>query len=413
MTSRVFDRHLNLILILVSLTFVLSARANAVERLVVDRVENFKAKKVYRKLDDLTSSNSYEGLYFKVVMGKSDEAVSFKASDEIQLKAATTYYHLTKARNYFINEIQSDFVRQLPQIVVRLDIVNKFNELGHFSHDNMEPEFNNAVSIPSGDGYASRGIHGWEKEIWFRPPKRVHVSEFQGEGIDQQGLILRNSLKSFRAQTHMVTLNKFLARSILDQDVIIQGGSPFETLMRTAGTSVMLEFIYYGTDFAADFFSRDWYYLDSALVPEIIYHEYTHVALSDHLAISHSTPVNEGLADYFAGKIAKSDELATKIDDYNLFSGKKVRKKDLYFSQFERNEFANSDFVFGLLYQSEKILDENVAPSFIYQMRNKLSSDSKIRDGLLDAFVKTCRDVCDNPFLKNLELYKLFQKKGF
>ena len=57
-----------------------------------------------------------------------------------------------------------------------------------------------------------------------------------------------------------------------------------------------------------------------------------------------------GASDFFAGKIANSKKLALKIKDYNLFNGKKVRKKQQYNIAFERGDYANADFVFGLLW---------------------------------------------------------------
>ena len=58
------------------------------------------------------------------------------------------------------------------------------------------------------------------------------------------------------------------------------------------------------------------YLLDTSFIPEIVYHEFAHIALSDKLTLSHSSPVNEGMADFFAASIANSSTLADKVKDY-------------------------------------------------------------------------------------------------
>ncbi len=72
-----------------------------------------------------------------------------------------------------------------------------------------------------------------------------------------------------------------------------------------------------------------------ALVPEIIYHEYAHIALSDSLELTHSTAVIEGMADFFAGKIGGNHKLAMHIKKHNTFSGKNAKRKQQYMAQFE------------------------------------------------------------------------------
>lgn len=381
-----------------------------IERSVVARNDKFRAKIMTKKLVDLVSNNSYDGKYFKIVLKKSEEPILFSNKDsELQLRAATTYYHLNKARKYFVEELKSEHVLSLPKLTIRLDITNKFSDLGHFAHDNLEPQFNNALSIPSGVGYPERGIPGWNNEIWFRPEKRIHESEFEGnaEGNMQMQYVLRQ----YRNQTHMTSFQKFLARLVLGE-VVFSDDTPFSAIMRLAGTSVIVEGIYQSTSIAAELFKQRWYRLNSALVPEIIYHEYAHVALSDHLAITHSSPVNEGMADYFAGKIANSKQLATKIKDYNLFSGKKVKKKHMYRFEFERQDYANADFVFGLLYEAEKVAGEKKGPIMLYNVRTKIETDSTIRNQLLEGILGSCKEHCENPGLKHIQLLKLFHYKG-
>lgn len=378
-----------------------------IEKRAVVRDEHFQAHIKDVILTDLISDSSYEGVHFKIVQGKNEKAIGFDESEELQLKAATTYYHLTKAREYFASVVLSKHVQDLPQLIIRIDLINVFNEVGHFANDNLDPQFNNALTIPAGAGYEPKNIKPWNTEIWFRPSKEIHVRDFKGP-VDFGSA--KGSLISFRNQTHMVNLERFVT-SVLQGGVTSESSS-LGSVMRLVGSSLIVEAIYQTTDIAAEFFSRKIYRLDAALVPEIIYHEFAHVALSNYLELSHSTPVNEGLADFFAGKIAKSKKLATKIKDYNLFNGKEVRKKQQYRLSFERGDYANADFVFGLLWTIGEIVGEKNEARFMDTLTKKINTSVSIKDGLLEATLETCKEVCLDQWSTRLRLYKLFDSKN-
>lgn len=379
-----------------------------VKKSAVVRDKKFRPRIEKVVLQNLISENSYEGKFFKIVVGKENEAISFKSDAELQLKAATTYYHLNKARKFFVENVKSEYVSNFKQIIIRLEHKNKFSELGHFAHDNLEPQFNNALTIPAGVGLPSRGISPWASEIWFRPVKKIHVDEL---GAATDGASFRGALAGFRKRLSMMTLQRFLTQMFLGT-LVPEGGNAVESIMRTAGASIVLEAIYQNSKFLESILSRKWYKLDSALVPEIIYHEFAHLALSDKLVLSHSTPVNEGLADYFAGVIANSPKLATKIKKYNTFSGKNAKNKTRYRSQFENGDFANTDFVFGLLWEVRNILGKELANNFLYKLRNSIETNSNIRDQLLEAILAECKVSCKSPNVDRLKLLKLFNSKG-
>jgi len=129
--------------------------------------------------------------------------------------------------------------------------------------------------------------------------------------------------------------------------------------------------------------------------------------------LTHSSPVNEGLADYFAGKIANSKILASNIKEYNLFSGKKVHRKQQYRLYFEQGEMANTDFVFGLLWSlGQKIGAENEI-SFIYDMSSKLESSSTIKEDLINAALSSCKTHCNDPINDRFRLFQFFNAKNF
>ena len=401
----------NLIL-MSSVFFMFSALAEERQFKVVLRTEMNRAKEEMVSLADLVSEKSFDGQYFKIVKGKGDEAISFDGDEDLVFRAATTYYHLTIARNFFVNHMKSKFVSEMPKMVIRIDHTNQFSELGHFAHDNLDPQFNNALTVPGGKGLASRGVKPWETEIWFRPQKKTHLSDLNTNDLGNQAF--KGLMRGFRNQIHMQSLQRFLAQSVT---VLISGSGrsgPFavDNLVRTVGSSVIMEFGYQFIDPISKATARKWYWLDTALIPEIIYHEYSHAALSDQLVLSHSTAIIEGMADFFAGQISGSPKLAKHIKRYNTFNGKNAKKKQDYMIQFEMGEYANTDFVFGLLWELKNILGEEKGEAFMFDLRKRLTTNSTIRGELVEGILKTCDAVCDHPFIDKIALLKALNLRG-
>ena len=395
------------VLILMTLFFQSSdSYAFEVKMEVMARNKNFRLKKTKLMLNNLTSNNSFEGKHFKIVQGKSNSAVLFTNQD-LRLKAATVYYHLEKARTYFIEKMNSTYVKNLPQIIIRIEHTNKFNELGHFANDNLDPQFNNALSIPAGDGYEPAGIKSWGHEIWFRPSKKIHLSEIDHK---ESPISIKSLFKTFRRGVHMSSIQRFLMDYfILDTYDNFDQNQSIEHFLRTAGTSIVLELALSQSGFIESIFTRKWYLLDSALIPEIIYHEYAHIALSDHLELNHSTAVIEGMADFFAGQIAESKQLATKVKKYNSYNGKKVDTKKLYRMEFETTGMANTDFLFGLLWQVNDIIE---SPKTIFDLRKKITTDSNIRGDLLKGLFDTMNENTSVNQSTKLQLYRELYNRG-
>lgn len=400
--------------LLIILAFIMLATSYAQARSfkAVVRTENNRATEELVELEDLISDTSFDGKYFKIVVGKSNEAVKFDDDKDLTFRAATTYYHLTLARNYFINKVKSNYVAQIEKMVIRIEHKNQFSELGHFAHDNLEPQFNNALTVPAGKGLASRGVQPWGSEIWFRPKKKIHIRDLNTNGLANQEF--KVLMRGFRNQIHMQSMQRFLASSVT---VLVSGSShadPFSTenLMRTVGSSLIMEFGYQFIDPITKATSRKWYWLDTALVPEIIYHEYSHAALSDHLVLTHSTAIIEGMADFFAGQISGSPKLAKHIKKYNTFNGKNAKRKQDYVIQFEMSEYANTDFVFGLLWEIKNILGEEKGEAFMFELRKRVTTNSTIRGQLIDGIIATCNDVCDQPFIDKIKILSALNVRG-
>ena len=260
-----------LILIFISInTFAMEYKTKAIVR-----NKKFKAKEKEVVLKDLTSDKAYEGKYFKIVLGKNESAILLNHQDEnLRLKASTTYYHLTKARNYFVENLKSEYVRNLPQMTIRLEIKNKFNELGHFANDNLDPQYNNALSIHESQGrnFLSK-VHG-EKKSGFVLKKVIKLKDLTKKPNVGS---FKTLFKTFRRQTHIPSLNKFLSEYFVrDAYNGLTSTERLDTFVRTAGASIVLELLIWNGNFIEWLFTRKKFWLDSALVPEIIYHEYTH-----------------------------------------------------------------------------------------------------------------------------------------
>lgn len=378
---------------------------------VLTRNDNEKPLVEKVKLPDLVSDESFDGKYFRIVKGKDEEAIRFDADYALTFRAATVYYHLSIARDYFLNKIKSEHVAKLPKMVIRIEHTNQFSELGHFAHDNFDPQYNNALTVPGGTGLTSRGVKPWNTEIWFRPAKKVHLKELNTN--DLQAREFNVLMSKFRNQIHMQSLQRFLI-SLVIAVTADHAADPLtvDNVVRTAGSSLIMEAGYQFYDPITKLFSRKWYWLDTALIPEIIYHEYAHAALSDHLELSHSTAIIEGMADYFAGKIADSPKLAMNIKKYNTYNGKNAKRKQDYMIQFEMTEYANTDFVFGLLWEMGTIVGKDKEEAFMFELRKKLTTNSTIRGQLVEGLLETCDEQCAKPFTDKLRILKALSHKG-
>jgi hypothetical protein len=395
---------------LLFLLIIISFSTFGYETTIINRNQKFKAKKTKVMLKDLISETHFEGKYFKIVNGKSNEAIVLTTKNqELHLKASTVYYHLTKAREYFINRLNSDYVKNLKQMTIRLEIKNVFNELGHFANDNLDPQYNNALSIPQGKGYPSAGIGPWGQEIWFRPKKIIKYKDLEKK--PKLGSF-KAAFKQFRRQVHLPTLNRFLGDVFIrDAYTQLTRTQRVDSIIRTAGASLVLELLIFNGNLIEWFFTRKKYWLDSALVPEIIYHEYTHQALSDEIDINISSPINEGMADYFATKISGNSKLAEKIKKYNTFNGKNAKNKKLFQLQYETNGFANADFVLGVLYGLESVIGIDT-DKFLYKLRPSVDASSNIKDQLTKSIIKTYEKTENYHPLTRLKLMRYLHLKG-
>lgn len=402
--------------LLLSLLIATSVQAETFRVLV--RQDN-STKTMYKEveLENLESADSFDGKYFKVVKGKSGTPVSFHDEDrDLVLKAANTYYHLTLAREYWVKKMGAkSHISSIPKLIVRVDISNLFDDQGHYANDNRDPQFNNALSIPAGrtPEWVPEGREDeWGPEIWFRPKKVIDTRVFRNEmgpnPLTQTLEAIEHPVINFAQNQLQVSL---IERMIYPSYAT---GSIQADIIRFAGTIALTKFLIGASKRMDPLFMEKWFYLDTAMVPEVVYHEYAHIVLSDSLAISHSTPVIEGIADYFAAAQANKRKVYAKVPGRSTSQPKDPYNKKPYSHWSESNRTASSDFVLAVLWDVREELGEEVADKLVYQARTLLKTETaSISDHLLRAILLTCEEVCEAPRNDKLRLYQKFSSRGF
>ena len=380
---------------------------------------------INKKLDNLYCNNSFEGKYFKIVLSTSDDAIKFDNPDiKLLDKAANVYYHLTVARNYWINEIKSDFVSKVPQIIIRLDITNAFSSVRHYKNEEQEKNNNNAWTIPEGsEPDFLKNPKKWGKEIWFSPMKQLQTRdlvESKGENpIHESLLLIKDPIIDSTQNSLIYSALTLLATPTMNQSYVLE----------TAAINLGVLAILYGslevTKHMDKVFIEKYYYIETAMVPEIIYHEYAHIAMSDHLKTVHSIPVIEGMADYFASLIAKRSRMYEKMDDFSTNRFKNTNNKSLYSPYLEGQWNATSDFTLSLLYKGKKEfeiinaarLKKKQSPianydQLVFHSHFELDETSEIATGLTRALVNACKEKCSSVRAGVNTLNKVFEDKG-
>lgn len=393
---------------------------------VLERGKKNEFSFVSRELVALKCTETFEGKYFKIVHSTSDEAIRFDHADkELLKKAANVYYHLSHARKFWIKEIQSEYVEQLPQITVRLDITNAFSSARHFKHAELEKNYNNAWSIPEGETPSIGGKKKtWSKEIWFSPMKKIETRkmvESKGENPVHQSLVLvKDPVVELNTNALIyLGLNWAKTPSVNNSSIVdeaIQRLGALAILFAAVETSKHID----------KWFMNKYYFIETAMVPEIIYHEFAHIAMSDTMKTVHSVPVIEGMADYFAARIAGRKKMYEELKGLSNNRAKDVNNKTLYHPYLEGAWNSTSDFTLGLLWAGKEAFDKANADrikkgqeplvnydDLVFDAHFDLDEESDIMHDLNGALINACKRVCRSlrPGVNTLNY--VFEKKGF
>lgn len=377
-----------------------------------------------KELSDLYCNKNFEGKYFKIVSGTSSQAISFEDKPELIKKAANVYYHLTIARDYWINVMKADYVKGLKQITVRLDITNSFSNVRHFRNEEQNDNYNNAWTVPEGHTPNSvKPREDWYKEIWFSPMKKLEARKMvksQGDNPVYQSLV--------QIKDPFINMNK---NAVIYQILgsIINPAYRTSLSMQLGIRRLITIGAIYGviemTKHMDNWFRSKYYYIDTAMIPDIIYHEYAHIALSDSLKPTHSVPVIEGMADYFASLVTNREQMYEHIKGFSNNNGKNLKNKSYYHPYLEEPWNATSDFTVSLMWYGKKAfnlinetrakqgLPENINyDQLIYSAHFKLAEYSNIATDLTKALLDTCKNECKDSRMGLNALHLVFEQKG-
>jgi hypothetical protein len=395
---------------------------------VLERDKKDGYRMVKQELEKLFCTDSFEGEHFKIVYATDDTAIAFNHEDKDLLRrAANVYHHLTVARNFWLSEINSTYVPKIPQIIVRLEITNAFSSTRHFMHAEQEKNYNNAWTIP--EGQTPRSVPAadkkkWNKEIWFSPMKKIETRELvqksEGNNPLHEGLDL---LKTPVIETNK---NGLIFQSLgLLRAPQINNTTLLNTALSRLGTIAVIFGLWELSKHMDFIFMDKYYYIDTAMIPEIIYHEYAHIALSDTMKTVHSVPVIEGMADYFAARIANRRKMYEKIEEFSSNKTKDIKSKQFYHPFLEGAWNATSDYTLSLLWLGKTEFDKvNEARAkkgqppmvnydeLIYQAHFDLNEFSNISEDLTAALIKSCQTKCDSKRSGVHILHNVFEKKG-
>lgn len=378
-----------------------------------------------KTLKDLKCKSSFEGKHFKIVYATENDPIPFNAEDQALVqKAANVYHHLTVARDFWVNEIGSEYVRSLPQTTVRLDITNAFSSARHFKHAEQEKNYNNAWTIPEGETPRFvREKRSWGKEIWFSPMKKLESRK----GIKSKGNNpVHGSLQIVKEPVMDHATNSLLFQGLSWVSMPqMRSGAVIENALPYLGAMAILYTALETTKQMDKWFVDKYFFIDTAMVPEVIYHEYAHIALSDTMKTVHSVPVIEGMADYFATRVAKKEKMYSQIKDFSKNKHKDIKNKSYYHPYLEASWNATSDFTLSLLWHGRESVNKfnkkrqsKGRPALInydqlvYEAHYELTESSDISNDLVSALLNACNNLCANKRAGTGILHQVFEDKG-
>lgn len=377
-------------LILVSLLAGLNVNAETMKAIVRDHSMNLSAADVQVSELGLDSDGEHFK-HFHIVKSTNDEALLLSdMSEKDKLRTLTLGFHLTKARTYFTKILKAEHLNNLDKITVRYDMARSFNTGRHFSSKDVE--YNNAVTHKGANQYSLPGVKKWGSEIWFRPAKEEETKAPKGTmpspDVQDELLNLADSaiVDITKSQSMGLGMYAFNPNHYVSQLGLI-------LVMKKIVPNV-LDFIITSVPFKVS--------LDSAMIPEVVYHEFAHVALSDSVPLTGSFAVSEGIANYFAAVISGNTAIADKLGEY----GSNISSIDLserlrYSTKYEVNSnLAHHPFTYNYLWKMRGRVSKEVSISgddsafvfdrIVFESRKYIdfSSDLTISKSLPEALMK-------------------------
>jgi hypothetical protein len=206
----------------------------------------------------------------------------------------------------------------------------------------------------------------------------------------------------------------------------INGSMVVEDALKRLGALAVIYAVMETTKHMDKWFVNKYYFIETAMVPEIIYHEYAHIAMSDTMKTVHSVPVIEGMADYFATRVADRKKMYDELKDYANNRAKDPNSKDLYHPYLEGAWNATSDFSLSVLWLGKKEFDKANEirvkkgqpklvdyDDMVFAAHKELNEFSDIATGMNGALINACKVKCDNVRAGVNTLNYVYERKGF
>ncbi len=387
------------IYLLSSSLFALESECNAL-------VRGHKKKLVIKKVQikDLVSTTHFHGEYLKIIKKNSEGPVAFDSTDA--LRACTVYYHSTIAKDFFISNFALKRFERARTINLRIEMDLGFEESVHMMHENNGLFYNNAVTIPP-SGQSRIVDRPWFYEIWFAPKKPVKVdnSTYRAAEIITSGPFMSSLLLGV-GQSQATTIGIDLVRG-----TGFGAGFYAQSLAMSIGVTAVVPHV---LKWATKPF-KNTLYLDAAMIPEVIYHEYSHYALSEHLSIDKHAPVVEGVANFYAAMIGKTDSILHRTRGYSKGLVEiDAKKGKMYAYSMEDSKYAQLDFSFKFLYALKTQYGEEKASTLVYEAVKILSEreGKELKRDLIPSLKKALIKI-DNSTFAQFQFNTLLQSFGF
>lgn len=354
-------------------------------------------------LENLIDARFAETKHFKIVEARHDKPVELNDSPN-GLKAANVLYHLNIAHKYFAERLGSRFVKEAKQTIVRIEMKDSFVGEFHWANEKFNNNYNNAETVPPSDSNKFAGIQEWSNEIWFRPMKKTKVksdTERMGELMDnanyknmvRESYVEKSATNSLSEiiNTKSAAYVQFELQYLLSMVAFVE---LFPKGMKLIGKT-----------------HKKTTFLDTVMVPEIIYHEYSHVALYDYLAFDEKTPVVEGMANYFASQILGQSELGFKLKKFGKnLGGYSGKSKKNYTYENETKEHSHSNFLLSLMTRLDAEFEN--FDLIVFKARTLLDKNSDIKYDMVHALREVISETSGNSKVAELKYTKILNEFG-
>ncbi len=367
-----------------------------------------KGKRLHEErvvLANLREADRLEGEHFRIVAGTSEDPVPVTS-----LKGATLYFHLERARDFFAglgDLLNADQRAALGErITVRMDIDVEYSDANHFV-TGPKKVYNTCKTIPKSAPVVERmgRVAPWGLEIWFHPAKTIRRKTMAAMG---------NHLKS--GEFGLSVFEQLLTGDLTRFAQAGTAGS-FDPTMAAASLAFSLglsQLVPRGVGLAIGSVKTR-FRLDTAMIPEIIYHEYSHAVIKkSDLELKRSTQIIEGFPNFFAYKISGLSNLADHDGAFGIGTrGKSAKYRGLY--SFDQDLFSVAiygSFTYSLLVQLEHALgDEGFM--ILWNAMGSLTYDSDLKNDFVREVLSSIDRFSSNPEAKRWAALRVFMERGF